>query len=341
MKNHLAGFIISALLHLGGVGLLINLDISKAEKTPEPDQIPLTLAMFQSEPVKPAPVAETLPKEAKPEPVIEPVVEPIVVEKTPIEPELEPVIEPKEELIIVEKTTIEAEPVKKAEPEPVVKPLPIIKKEPEVIVKPVKPKKKIKPKLVKRKITKPKPGKKKKKVVKKKKKQPKVVRKPIAKKVKPKVVKKKKAVTQVRKIVRKAPVRKAKAIQRTTRPTPARAIKVPTKPRVQTTRPAVNGAQAARVESAYKARLRKLIAANKRYPKRAKRRRQQGTVRVSFIVYANGMIKNIRAVTSSGHSTLDKAAISAIQKISGKLPFPAGLKRTQWVLTIPVAYKLR
>ena len=106
-------------------------------------------------------------------------------------------------------------------------------------------------------------------------------------------------------------------------------------------RPAVNRAQAARVESAYKARLRKLIAANKRYPKRAKRRRQQGTVRVSFIVYTNGMIKNIRAVTSSGHTTLDKAAIKAIQKISSKLPFPAGIKRKQWVLTIPVAYKLR
>ena len=178
-------------------------------------------------------------------------------------------------------------------------------------------------------------------MVKKKKKQANVVTKPIAKKVMPKVVKKTQTVTQLRKVVPKATVKLAKTLQRTTRPTPARAIKVPAKPRLQATRPAVNGAQVARVESAYKARLHKLIAANKRYPKRAKRRRQQGTVRVSFIVYANGIIKNIRAVHSSGHSTLDKAAISAIQKISGKLPFPAGLKRTHWVLTIPVAYQLR
>lgn len=112
-------------------------------------------------------------------------------------------------------------------------------------------------------------------------------------------------------------------------------------PKPRAARPAVNGAQASRVESAYKARLRKLIASSKRYPKRAKRRRQQGTVRVSFVIYANGLIKNIRAVSSSGHSTLDKAAIKAIQKISGKLPFPGGIKRKQWVLTIPVSYKLR
>ena len=67
MKNHLAGFFISASLHLGVVGLVINHDTSEASKTPEPDQIPLTLAMFKPELSEPAPVAEITPKEVIPE----------------------------------------------------------------------------------------------------------------------------------------------------------------------------------------------------------------------------------------------------------------------------------
>jgi protein TonB len=311
MKYHLAGFFISALLHLGVAGLLINLDINEASKISEPEQVPLTLAMFQPEPIKPVPVAEVIPEKVKPDPIVEPVAKPVVAESTPIEPE--------------------SESVKKVAPKPEVTPIPIAKKEPEPVKKLIKPKKK--------KVVKPKPVKKKRKVVKKKK-QAKVVRKSIVKKVKPKVVQKKKPVTPLRKIVRKSPVRQAKAIKQVTK-SAAKVVKVPTKPSLQAPKPALNSAKIAHIESVYKARLRQLIVANKRYPKRAKRRRQQGTVRVSFVVYANGIIKNIRAVNSSGHIILDKAAISSIEKISGKLPFPPDLKRTQWVITVPVAYQLR
>ncbi len=91
----------------------------------------------------------------------------------------------------------------------------------------------------------------------------------------------------------------------------------------------------------YKARLRQLIEANKRYPKRAKRRGEQGTTIVSFIIVANGQVKSIRISKSSGSAILDSATKKAVSNISGKLPFTSGIKKQQWQFTIPVVYRLR
>lgn len=95
-------------------------------------------------------------------------------------------------------------------------------------------------------------------------------------------------------------------------------------------------------EQAYQARLQRLIAQQKKYPKRAKRRQTEGTVIVSFTLYANGTIVQTRIKKSSGSSLLDKAALKTIQSVSGALlAFPSSIKRTQWQFSLPLVYRLR
>jgi protein TonB len=96
-----------------------------------------------------------------------------------------------------------------------------------------------------------------------------------------------------------------------------------------------------RLEDEYKAALRRAIEANKRYPYRARRLWQEGKVVVGFTIYRDGSIKAIRIVESSGNGLLDNAACTAVEKVSGRFPFPERLERSQWDFTIPLKYSLR
>jgi len=90
----------------------------------------------------------------------------------------------------------------------------------------------------------------------------------------------------------------------------------------------------------YKIRLQKLIAANKRYPRRAKRRGQQGKVTVSFKITHSGIISNIKIRQGSGYKALDIATIKAIKLASGKLHYPAGMSKKSLTLTVTLSYLL-
>ena len=144
-------------------------------------------------------------------------------------------------------------------------------------------------------------------------------------------------------IINRPPVSRARPIARAKQTPPRKAAsphrQVRAKPK-QIRKPSVNPAQVAHRENAYKTRLHQLIAANKRYPRRAKRMGKQGTVRVTFIILANGLIKNIKILASSGNSGLDQAAIKALKRSSGKLPFPKEINKKQWVITVPITYQL-
>jgi protein TonB len=96
-----------------------------------------------------------------------------------------------------------------------------------------------------------------------------------------------------------------------------------------------------RLEEEYKAALRESIERNKGYPRRAVRMRQEGEVVVGFTIHRNGDIESLRIVESSGSRLLDKAAHRAVEKISGKLPFPEKLERERWEFTIPIKFALR
>jgi protein TonB len=93
-------------------------------------------------------------------------------------------------------------------------------------------------------------------------------------------------------------------------------------------------------EQRYKARLRMMISQKKHYPKRAKRTQKEGVITLSFIIYADGTIENIRFKKRSGYKILDQAAIKTIQQLSGSLPFPMAIKRKQWSFILPIVYRL-
>ena len=126
-----------------------------------------------------------------------------------------------------------------------------------------------------------------------------------------------------------------------------KAVKQPTKRRAKTPTKKTNNKQTVKaknnpaIEQQYKARLRRLIASYKKYPARAKRNGDEGTVMLAFSLSANGNISNIRVTQSSGSNSLDQAAMSTLKKISGKLPFPVGINRKQWQLSLPLVYHLR
>ena len=105
--------------------------------------------------------------------------------------------------------------------------------------------------------------------------------------------------------------------------------------------PKVNFARIRASEDSYKASLSKAIGQGKHYPRRAKLMHQQGNATVSFSINRSGAVSNVRIKISSGSPTLDKAAILAVQKINGQLPFPENIKRQQWSLTIPINFILR
>ncbi len=105
--------------------------------------------------------------------------------------------------------------------------------------------------------------------------------------------------------------------------------------------PAVDTGLIRRLEEEYKAALRQAIEANKGYPRRAVRLRQEGEVVVGFTVHRNGTIEDLRIIASSGSGLLDKAARAAVEKINGQLPFPEELERSAWDFTVPINYALR
>lgn len=359
MKNHLTGFVISALIHSGLVSGAIYLNKKEIKvKTPE-EKVTLMVSLFQEE-VKPlvkTPIQEdlsTVPKVAEPEKVAEPkkitppepVIEKIIpaIKVASINPKLVPQIEKAK---LVEESVSKPEVIKAEPPKPKLnKPKPVKKLK-------KKTKKKLVKKTIKRKVLK-------KKVVRKKSVKRKAIVKKKAKPVKRRVVVRKRLIQKPRKVVAKRIVKRVKAQPRHAISTPIkRVVRRPVAKHVKPNRntaqfhkqgagvykkkPVVSTAANTNLSRQYKSRLQGIISAysKKHYPKRAKRRGQQGKVTVAFTVIHSGMIKNIRIIRSSNSRSLDAAAIVAIKKASKKLPYFKGMSKNTLNLTITLAYVLR
>ncbi len=88
-------------------------------------------------------------------------------------------------------------------------------------------------------------------------------------------------------------------------------------------------------------RLRAAIQKNRVYPRKARRRKKEGTVKVSFNITADGAISQIRLVKSSGVVDLDKAAISAVTGVGRFEAFPEDFNDASKTITVPLSFKLR
>lgn len=88
----------------------------------------------------------------------------------------------------------------------------------------------------------------------------------------------------------------------------------------------------------YLAKVRSEVEKNKAYPRRARQMRMEGIAGVEIRLDDQGNIVTARLVSGTGNSTLDDAAIEAVQRAKSSGPPPAGMGK---VLTLQVAFSLR
>ena len=100
-------------------------------------------------------------------------------------------------------------------------------------------------------------------------------------------------------------------------------------------------AEQRQAEVQYLDRLRAEIAKNRVYPRQARRKKKQGTVKVSFSIAANGLISQVEVVSSSGVDGLDRAAVAAVSAVGQFESFPESFASDTKTITVPVSFKLR
>lgn len=80
---------------------------------------------------------------------------------------------------------------------------------------------------------------------------------------------------------------------------------------------------------------------HKRYPSQARRRREQGTVKVQFTIDRNGRLLSHRILSSSGHARLDQEAEAMLKRASPMPAIPAALNRSRVTVTLPINFSLQ
>jgi periplasmic protein TonB len=91
----------------------------------------------------------------------------------------------------------------------------------------------------------------------------------------------------------------------------------------------------------YYAELAAWLERHKRYPPQARKMRQEGIVRVRFVIDRSGKVISHRIETSSGHTALDHAASDLLRRASPMPAIPASMGRSRLEIVVPIAYRLR
>lgn len=94
------------------------------------------------------------------------------------------------------------------------------------------------------------------------------------------------------------------------------------------------------VQQNYLQKVREKIERYKKYPRSAKRLRQEGEVVVSFTISKNGEISDVRLLRPSRYKKLNRATLSIFKAIGRFDPIPHTLHKKSWSITVPVAYKI-
>ncbi|WP_310618755.1 energy transducer TonB [Flexibacterium corallicola] len=90
-----------------------------------------------------------------------------------------------------------------------------------------------------------------------------------------------------------------------------------------------------------KAKRRVQRAAERSYPRKAKRRKIEGVTRVSFKVHRDGSITGLRLSQSSGKDILDQAALLAVKRAAPFPKFPAEIKSKVIPMRVPITFRIR
>lgn len=89
----------------------------------------------------------------------------------------------------------------------------------------------------------------------------------------------------------------------------------------------------------YLAIVRTQIEQHKDYPAFARQLRQQGTVTVRLTIAPDGKLRSVEILSSSGHASLDKAALAAVRK-AGRFAAPKNFALNDVTVDVPINYKL-
>lgn len=94
------------------------------------------------------------------------------------------------------------------------------------------------------------------------------------------------------------------------------------------------------IKNHYLAKVRSTIEHRKKYPRSAKRLRQQGVVSIRFTIYKDGHIGAIALMKKSSYTKLNQAAINILKRIGAFAPIPKELAKSTLSLTVPIRYKI-
>jgi protein TonB len=91
----------------------------------------------------------------------------------------------------------------------------------------------------------------------------------------------------------------------------------------------------------YLAALAAAIDRNKYYPLSSRRRGEEGTVLVRFVIQKDGEFSDLSVVESSGSRRLDRAALKTLRRVAPFRKIPESVGRSHWSITVPIAFSLR
>ena len=91
----------------------------------------------------------------------------------------------------------------------------------------------------------------------------------------------------------------------------------------------------------YHARLRAWLERHKRYPRRARRRREQGVVVLRFVADRMGAVLDLEIEETSGHPLLDEAALDMVRRAQPLPEMPPVMRESRAEHLLPVRFALR
>jgi len=83
------------------------------------------------------------------------------------------------------------------------------------------------------------------------------------------------------------------------------------------------------------------LARYKKYPRRARKRQQEGVSILEFILTSSGTIQSAVIKTSSGYKLLDKEALAMLSRAKSLPQPPKGLIQNSIKIILPVSFSLR
>ncbi|MCW5627078.1 MAG: energy transducer TonB, partial [Burkholderiales bacterium] len=110
-------------------------------------------------------------------------------------------------------------------------------------------------------------------------------------------------------------------------------------------RPAVDGAPTAPpidrgALEQYGLLLSKEIGRDQRYPRRAQMLGWQGTTDVSVLFGADGLVKDVKILKSSGYEVLDEEAVAKVKRAKNLPAPPDATRGREFRVTVPILFKL-